>query len=55
MASNRSLINTPCSVTTKGVPYLYLRTKAGKTGNPESVKWAISTFSTGIEIGNKKR
>ena len=38
IAINRSLINTPCSVAIIGVPYLYFKTKAGITGNPDNVK-----------------
>src|SRR6186713_1214595 len=55
IASNLSLMNTPCSVAIKGVPYLYFKTKAGITGNPEMVKCDISTLGTSIDRGIKKR
>src|SRR6478609_4587586 len=55
IASSLSLMNTPCSVAIKGVPYLYFKTKAGMTGKPDIVKCEISTLGTSIERGIKKR
>src|SRR4030095_3613257 len=55
IASNLSLMNTPCSVAIKGVPYLYFNTRAGITGKPDMVKCEMSTFGTSIERGIKKR
>jgi len=54
IAISLSLMKTPCSVATIGVSYLYFKTKAGITGNPEIVKCEISAFGTSIESGIKK-